>query len=222
MLISSLRNPYKIYVSLWSYGCIKQGLLYNNLTNKTLNSIFSYNFIKNNVPTNHIFFFLPYYRINNPNEWKTLYSDPNSLKNFNEWLKKINSNINFFSTKLNSPIKFTDGRKIGFLSRRILKKFFSYSTDYKGRLVYESIKPKVDHWILTDTPETMKISLEKIIDVIRLSGEVCDISKVVPLKEINKTNHLDYKLYYNNESKKLIRKNDGFCLELYKKIKESF
>ena len=222
MLISSLRDPFKIYVSLWAYGCNKDGLLFNKLTNKSLNSRFSCSYIKNYKPKKYVFSFLSHYKINNPKEWEILYSNQKSLRNFNTWLYKINSKNSYFKTKLNAPIEFNDGRKIGFLSRRILKSFFSYSVDQKGRLVYESIKPKVDQWILTDTPEIMKIYLEKIIDEIRLSGEAFDKSQVVSLKEINKSNHLDHNLYYDKKSKEFIKKNDSFYFELYKKIKKSF
>ena len=68
----------------------------------------------------------------------------------------------------------------------------------------------------------MKIYLEKIIDEIRLLGEAFDKSQVVSLKEINKSNHFDYNLFYDKKSKEFIKKNDSFYFELYEKIKESF
>jgi len=222
ILISSFRNPYKIYVSLWAYGCMHRGTLHKKLTNKNLNSRFSYDFTKQFIKSRKNIFFLPYYRINKPKEWENLYSNQESIKNFNNWLYKINSDKYFFSTKLDSPIRFSNGSKIGFLSRRILKKHFNYTLDYRGRVVYESIKPKVDKWILTDTPETMKISLEKIMGEIKLLEEDCETSCIVPLKKINKSHHLDYNSYYNDKSMALIRENDSFCFELYEKIKESF
>lgn len=112
--VGNIRNPWDWYVSLWSYGCLRRGSLYESTRGKNLNKFLQFYF-------SNLFYYRPkgrYIRLS-PILWNKLYSDNLDFDNFNEWLKlilsdrKIHIGSNFYKENKAS-------RHIGLLTFRYL------------------------------------------------------------------------------------------------------
>ncbi|MCK4708730.1 MAG: hypothetical protein KAU21_08940 [Gammaproteobacteria bacterium] len=70
--LGSVRNPWDWYVSLWSYGCDKKGLVYSHTTRPLANNAQDHRPAKN------------------PKKWKRCYADVHSASAFQDWLHMMN------------------------------------------------------------------------------------------------------------------------------------
>lgn len=81
--IGNVRNPWDWYVSLWAFGCMKRGAIYQQLKKvprlyriPILRSI-----MQNGFPYSETIF--------NFKKFEKLYSNPNNVDNFREWPKAV-------------------------------------------------------------------------------------------------------------------------------------
>ena len=83
--LGSIRNPWEWYVSAWSFGTVKRGGLYKRLALKKIH-FKNLGFKTRPLLAPYIFlqqFWRPL------GLWRRLYSDPENIKNFREWLKLL-------------------------------------------------------------------------------------------------------------------------------------
>ncbi|MCP3673342.1 MAG: hypothetical protein GY829_02560, partial [Gammaproteobacteria bacterium] len=88
--ISSIRNPWDWYLSLWTYGVQGNGALMNRLTKKNLLSSIKKTIIdpKKNYPS------LLHELSKNPALWRDVYNNSNDVESFRKWLKLIHNPSN--------------------------------------------------------------------------------------------------------------------------------
>lgn len=201
--LGSIRNPFEIYVSLFSFGCSKKGCLYLGITNYGLRRV--YRLLKKN---RFLWAFKALLRsiasmIQGPHykSIKRLYSDPYDKDNFKKWGIFINSR------RQSSRNSFDDDVKFGILTERFLRIYCDYDTDTKGRVIRKSIKILPNIWIRNEkTAQDLKLFLNKIDPTINYTYDS---------KKINKSTHLDYDYYFDDDLRNYIYKMDEFIFNKF-------
>ncbi|PSO63011.1 MAG: hypothetical protein BRC36_09100 [Cyanobacteria bacterium QH_2_48_84] len=83
IFLGSIRHPWEWYISLWAFGCDKQGGVFSRVTKSK-----GFNFRevgwKNNPYAAFQAFLFSFYR--SPEKWKRIYRDVNDASAFREWL----------------------------------------------------------------------------------------------------------------------------------------
>lgn len=94
LVVCSVRNPWDWYVSLWAYGCMKKGTLFEALTKNRTASMALKNWVKTIYANRLLPGRLPNSALSTSGEpdFRRLYSDPSAKENFRTWLKAICAN----------------------------------------------------------------------------------------------------------------------------------
>lgn len=201
--LGSIRNPFELYISHFSYGCLKKGGLYLSVKNYGLNRV--YWLLKSNRPGRAFKALLrsiaymikwPYYKSIN-----RLYSDPNNKDNFKKWVIFVNSRVRHSSSSFDDDVKF------GIVTEKFLSIYCDYDTDTKGRVIRKSIKILPNIWIRNEKiAQDLKFFLNKIDPTINYTYDS---------KKINKSAHLDYDYYYDDDLRNYIYKMDEFVFNKF-------
>lgn len=208
--VGNVRNPWDWYVSLWAFGCLKKGFLYNQLTrNFPLFSKRGRKRILRGLKREQ-------YTWLNRRIWKNLYSDPNNIEHFNTWLKLILSNDKF---EIGDDYKVkTYSNFAGFLTHKYLHLY----TERKGVSAIRSLselqaydaKHNFMNVILRN--ETLN---EDFLNLARAINYDTDILRKILDQNQERTNasnrKRDYREYYDKESVELVEEYEQFIIDKY-------
>ena len=203
--VGSIRNPWEWYVSAWSFGCVKKGGLHRRLTTKKVyfNNI---GFKTKPLLSPYIFiqqFWKPL------NRWRQLYSDPQNINNFREWLKLLLGNTRIHDT----------GEGYGLSS---INKFAGLMT-YRYLTLYSNDIRKMFNNSITNYDDLEKFDNENNILNYIVKNETLEDDFIQVLKKLNiEINETEKKMIYNEKSDKFgawrnLNLNDFFdeeCLNI--------
>ncbi len=208
--IGNIRNPWDWYVSLWAYGCQKQGGLYGRLTKD--DSLLSKDNLKHILKR---YMNRGYPRLN-PTIWRQLYSDPNNYANFNSWLHlilSIDKHDIGEDYKINTLSEFS-----GLLTFRYLR-LYTYRKNFKNI----DSRVKLKEYDINENFMDFTIKNERINeDLITLAKKIhFEEKKLISILKnytgrINKSSReRDYRKYYNDKSISLVEKYEQFIVDKY-------
>jgi len=193
-IIGNIRNPFSFYVSIWSYAmkCYKHYMKYE----------------KREI-------FLPAIQdmMNKDSSIaRRVFEDPNNIENFREWFQLINTEKFVY---LKDPIRFSDDIKLPEIKESYLDKGIGLSTwryiKMYQHFQFEYLNKINDDYLLDDV-----IKIESVDeDVKKLFGFEIDYSAV----NYNKSDHLDYRLYYDQSMIDYVLKTDEY---IFKKFNYDF
>ena len=208
--VTTMRNPFSWYVSLWKWSCKmqKKSPIYADLTSRRI----KFKRLKPGVKTLN-YLYAQFFK--NIVEWKQLFEDPNSKLNFNTWIKKIldkNSKL-----EIGSDYSFTTSDDLGymsfqFLSRNCLKEDLNvlYETKYSESNSLETLFEKkfTNYTLRTESLiDDLKILLKK------LNYETLDFDTLDSYQPKDKTS--EYFDFYNEENKKKVFNKDKIIFKKY-------
>jgi len=192
----NIRNPWDWYVSLWAFGCMKKGGLYDHLvTNNFLKSI------KN-----------PKSLFAAKKNWKEVYADAENISLFQKWLKMVlvtdRNDIPEF--KKNNPHDF-----IGLLSFRYMQ---LYTTDFKSAnsvitgyddlYTFDKKNNFLNMFIRNEYLESDFIELMKKIEIPETS-----YSALLQAPKTNASQRKSYHQYYDTELVELVHAKEKLIID---------
>ena len=201
-VLASVRDPFEMYVSLWSYGCSGKGGLFFTLTKANIFRALKFSFFCRSFR---------YCNLRRRPNYSVLYSDVRRKDLFHAWVEAINSPSNFCDVKLNMPLYFESGEKIGFLSRRFIYQYCDYRCDSNLHLIESSIKVLPKYFIRTES------MLEDLFTCIEAMGTPSGITKQDIdnyLGKVNTSEHEKVEYYYNSHVRKIIVEQERFLFEI--------
>jgi len=214
--LSSIRNPWDWYLSLWTFGVQGKGGLRYRLTNKNISNI-----IKQTIDNpKENFKQLITELLKNTNLWQNIYTSSEDIKSFRKWLKLIHNpkysrflgegygdtNIYNFCGFMTYRYLYLCCDNIGEIrnSREIV--------NYEKLIEFEKNNCYIDFFI---RQETLEDSLCEVIEKIRPLTE----SERELIYKAKKTNTSKRKLsisdYYDKESIELIANRDRLLIEKF-------
>lgn len=210
--VGNIRNPWDWYVSLWSFGCGKEGGLYQRL-----------------VYADRIFFNDSQavkqqdggrsgldYPISDPALWKRLYSDPYNIENFNHWLRLILSSEKYSTGeeyKTNRMSEFA-----GFLTYRYLR-LYTYrrqfnNIDSEVRLEEYDVEENFMDFIIRT--ENLNDDLMQLASKLGYNMETVNNILDESKERSNSSNrNRDYRPYYSDQSISLVSKYESYIIKKY-------
>jgi len=202
LIVGNVRNPFSWYVSLWAYGCMGEGEIYYRT------STWWWRYILSDLRA-----------LTTPRKrWKYLYGDVNDPERFREWLGmilysdfKINIGEDYGDSELSRGIGFFTYRYFQLFSRKNRKRWI----DLADAKVYIERSEKE---FLPKAILRMENLTEDLIRVLGDNG--FDISEEIKAKwrsmpRTNTSKHRPFEEYYDEPSRALVRKKDGYILKKY-------
>lgn len=195
MKCGNIRNPWDWYVSLWAFGCMMKGGLYDHVARKSI-------LRKLKKPT--LFFATDA-------NWKGVYANAENPQLFRDWLRMLLVNRRGDVPDLGA--KHVPA-SMGLLTYRY---FNLYAFDFKANVKnldqdtalkqFDTEKNFIDHFILNEHLERDFRSLMKKIEI---TDEV--VESVMSVPKTNMSKRQDYLHYYDEETKLLIQQQEQFII----------
>lgn len=216
LIVSSVRNPWDWYVSLWAYGSGGEGGLQKYLLHQPWSEIRqaarhrTYGALATSV------FRLATQAGRRP-DWESLYADGRNEANFRAWLKLVLGKEGRHITKegyAGSPVKSV----IGFMTYRFLALTTEYSAwNAEGRKArsYAQLSDFVDRNTITGRVMRMESLNADLLDVLQSVGEPVTMDDLNALAPTNTSVHRKYNDYYDDECYDLVAERDRLIIERY-------
>lgn len=215
-IISSIRNPWDWYLSVWTFGCAKNGGTYSKLTKRNVTGLYN---LKYPIRTLHsVFneFFLKPVGV-----WKNLYSDSSDPEKFRKWIKMIlnkKRKYDIYKKHGFSPITNYAGYmtyRYAFLFSKDLKKIYSkkYVGNFKKLKKFDKENNILDDIIHLENLEN------DLINILTKAGMKVNNKIMKKIYESSKTNKSKRPqpiyFYYDEETKELVKKNEKLIIDKY-------
>lgn len=194
--VGNIRNPWDWYVSLWAFGSMKKGGLYEQLTNKRL-----INKLKNPK-----LFFRP------SAQWIAVFEDAQNPELFRRWLKMI---LQTNRKDIHEFRRVNDKLSIGLLSTRYLH---LYNNDFQkhGKALQhleEIVQFDKDHNMLDVILYNETLDADIIALLSQLQVDKHFIQQLNSTTRTNVSKRNAYKDYYDEETIQLVNNMDKFIIE---------
>lgn len=215
-IISSVRNPWDWYVSLWAFGCAGSGGFHKYLVHNPWSEVrHALKYRKPGVIANAITRLGT--QIGRRPDWKALYSDAKNEANFRAWLKLVLGPEGRHIAKEGysiSPVKDV----IGFMTFRFLALTTAYdkwnNEGTKARS-YQELTAFIDANTVTDRILRMESLNEELLDLLQSIGKKVTMEDLEAIGKTNASSHRKYDTYYDDETYKLVAERDRFIIERY-------
>lgn len=192
----NIRNPWDWYVSLWAFGCMKKGALYEQIINKNI-------FKKMIHPRS---FFTPV------SQWKKVYANADDPALFREWLLMV------LQTRRKDIIHFGDARvssNIGLLTYRYLH-LYSFNFDQNIATIknqedvasYDLNNNFISHFIRN---ENLESDFRQLMQKAGVNNEVFEDAMNIP--KTNASRRTSYAAYYDDLSCKLVAAQEQYIIQ---------
>lgn len=193
-VIGNIRNPFSFYVSIWSYA-MKCYMHYIKQQNREVFLPAIQNIMRKDSSIA-----------------RRIFEDPNNIENFKEWFHLINTEKFVY---LGDPINFSNNVKLPEVKESYLDKGIGLSTwryiKMYQHFQFEYLNKIEEDYLLDDV-----IKIENVDeDIKRLFGFEINYSAV----NYNKSEHLDYRLYYDQSMIDYILEADKY---IFKKFNYDF
>jgi len=227
-IIGSIRNPWDWYVSLWAFGCKKEGYIYNETTRR----YFLFLFLLLSKFRQSLRYKEPYFDINDlyshfKNEvrkstkiWQKTYENNTDSKCFRNWLNLINNP----KRKIDFQLGYNEcsiSKFAGLMTYRYctlyLKDFF-LPKNFKGIKTLEELKNfdkknnLTNYFIKTENLE------EDFLNILEKIGYNLDKATIESIKNSGKTNissHYNTGFYYDKETINFVAEKEKFIIEKF-------
>ena len=201
--VTTVRNPLVWYVSLWKWSCKikKKSPLYSDLISKRVK-------LKRLKVTRTLLKYLYAQIFKNNTTWKNLFTETDSKRNFNIWLKKMLDEKS--KLELGSDYSFTVPNNLGymtfqFLIRNCLKDDLNILYDHKN------FKPKHLDFLFQKKFVNYTLKTENLIDDLkfflkRINLDILNMNQLENYQPTDKTD--EYIEFYEDDTKKLVLSKD--------------
>lgn len=193
--VGNIRNPWDWYVSLWAFGCMKKGGVYEQLTNKRL-----INKLKN-----------PKKLFHSSPEWIKVYETSDDPALFRNWLKMIlitNRNDLHEYKRVNQEIR------IGLMTSRYIN---LYTTDIHSErnqlhnfddiIQFDKKNNFIDIFLYN---ETLDQDIKALLTRLQIQKSI--IQQLVNAPRTNASKRKNYQEYYDEETRNLVAGMDKFII----------
>jgi len=215
--LSSIRNPWDWYLSLWTFGVQGGGVLRNRLTNRNYRAALKSSSLRNPLKVHSA---LLHETTKDVSLWRDVYDDCRNVESFRKWLKLIHTPNNARLLGEGYGRSAITGF-CGFISYRYLRLCCSepgklndprFISNYTDLVQFEKKACYIDFFIRQDSLED---NFCKVVEKIRpLTQEEKD--EIYGLKKTNTSKRpLAISDYYDKESIDLIRSRDRLLIEKF-------
>jgi hypothetical protein len=216
LIVSSIRNPWDWYVSLWAFGCLGLGGLreyIDGLPRSEWRAARNHHDLISMV----VFPFRLVSRLVQDPDWRTLYSDATNEANFRRWLKLIMGSEGRRIGKegyASSPVK----NVIGLMTYRYL----ALTTEYRhwisqGRKcqTYAELEQFAHKHGIVGTVLRMENLNEDLLALLNRVGVAVSAMDAATWGKDNRSLHRRYPDYYDDETIGLVASRDRFIVDRF-------
>lgn len=195
----NIRNPWDWYVSLWAFGSMKKGGLYEQTVKKQW-----------------------YKKINHPRtflakkkEWHKVYSNPEDMQLFRQWLKML------LKTRRTDIVRFGGSNVptgLGYMTFRYLdlysydfNKIVNQLNSFEKLTDFDNSRNFIDHFIYSNNLENNFLELMQ-----KLNVNTSHAKNVMNIPKTNTSNRKHYREYYDQETIDLVAEQDKLIITKHK------
>lgn len=215
--VGSIRNPWEWYVSLWSFGCVNKGTLYGRLTSKKV-YLRNLGWRTKPILSSYIFFQQLWKPLD---RWKRLYSDPQSIENFQEWLKLLfdYSRIHdvgegFGLSSINKFSGLMTYRYLVFYSSNIKKLYDNSINSYEDLKNFDNTYNVLNYMIRNESLEENFISVLENFNIKIDDNEKKSISNLKRTK-YGAWRNIRIEKFFDEECFELVKKKEKLIIDKY-------
>jgi hypothetical protein len=216
-VLGSVRDPFAWYVSLWAYGCAGKGELRWRLTAPYHKLALST--VKRDVVAKGEFR-AAVQRLraglrNDPRRWRRLYSDPNDVALFREWLVLMMSPEGIAQTPGAYP-RLPLSSTVGFYTYRFLYTFTDYRAwdrSVAGIKTIDEARSFLEKAGIVQTFIRIEDMAHQLPAVLKDLGE--DVPEMPQKAPVNRSSHRQIGDYYDTDTIALIRARDRLMFEMF-------
>jgi hypothetical protein len=216
LIVSSIRNPWDWYVSLWAYGCREGGGLRKYLSHLPLSEIRHAATHRHLQTTVQSFVRLVSHAGRRP-DWDALYSDSSNETNFRAWIRLLLGAEGRFIAKEDysaSAVKSV----AGFMTYR----FLSLTTEYnqwnsEGRAArsYGDMAAFADRHSIATRILRMESLDQDLADLLQFIGAKVSLADLSEMRKTNTSTHRKYVDYYDDETRQLVSERDRLVVDRF-------
>jgi hypothetical protein len=213
IIVSSVRNPWDWYVSLWAFGCTGHGQLwhyFDNLPGSELRQAVRHRDIGSVLS-------FPLRTLFGRPDWRRLYSDPGNDAHFREWLKLLlgaEGRHVGSDGYASSPIKAA----AGFMTYGFLALTTNYSEwMHAGRKCrsYDEITALADEHSIVDRVLRAETLNEDLLDLLEAAGVEVSPADAAEWGRHNTSLRREYPEYYDEGTLRLVQNRDRFIIDRF-------
>lgn len=233
--VGSIRNPWELYISIWSYGCDKKGGLYERVTRPhciTLSNCRTPKKLYNKIAGPHSrrkldirkkpLCFLTALQneiTRKPCKWKDLYTYTDDKKGFRTWLKAIHSTKRRYDfgegygfSAINSFAGLLTYRYTSLFCRNNHLLFSKkHIHDYKSLQAFEKSNLYITHFIRN---ENLEGDFIKILTACGIELSENQKQRILTSEKTNTSSRsLGVEYYYDQETAELIRQREKLIID---------
>lgn len=215
-IVSSVRNPWDWYVSLWAFGCAGSGGFHKYLIHNPWSEIRHALKYRDTGGIANALLRLATQAGRRP-DWKALYSDAKNEANFRAWLKLVLGAEGRHIAKEGysaSPVK----NVIGFMTFRFLALTTAYDKwNSEGRKArsYAELTAFADTHTVASRILRMEALNEELLELLTSLGKKLSMEDLEAIGKTNASSHRKYDTYYDDETYRLVAERDRFIIERY-------
>ena len=214
-VFGTIRNPWSWYVSLWAFGCERQGgWVYDNLTLRQL--------MPRRIARELVFFRNPAYlpdRLRGDYDYgRYLYADAMKIDRFREWLEYIHDGRG----KYTLPDSYGRSRVAGFTGYMTYQFVLQFAQNMAWRRCRsaQALKEYMDRHFLTDKIIKLENAKTQLLTVLEevgydLSPAQRETYDSLFSKKTNTSEHLPYRDYYDPKTIEMVREKDKIIIERF-------
>ena len=213
IIVSSVRNPWDWYVSMWAFSCSAQGELHHYFRDLP-RSEFRRLRAERDFPS-LLWFFIR--TLTGRPDWMPLFSDPFDRSNFRKWLRLMlgreGQHIGARGYAA-SPVKTV----AGYMTFR----FLGLTTDYNAWIrvgrkcrTYKEIERFAENHSIAQKILRMEHLNEDLADLLVLAGVDVSVAALDEWRMANVSQRYDYRDYYDDPARELVRKRDRFIVDRF-------
>lgn len=212
IFLGSIRSPWEWYVSLWAYGCDRQGAVYKAVTRRR-GSIRRRNWRKSPLQATQS---LIHDFTRSPDRWQRTYADVSDASGFREWLYRMHDK-RYWQDLGNDYYAHAMSDFAGLLTYRYLRLFCR--GDFKDVLSLEDLQTfekrhcYIDYFIRNEHLE------DDLIKALAVSGIILSQAQKEALYAADKTNISSKKepisYYYDQDTIALINRRERLIIDKF-------